>query len=179
MWGQRRRRIEEKTIRRHRQEVSNHYYTIIRAYKEVFPTLATFRRLPIVSLVQSQRSSTENGITMDLGSPFFAKLLEDDLRSWREAAREDMSAILGSPSWKSASSQMLHPLDRLTAWFQCRRCQKAGYRSHPKRCLTFTAACAHLCPPREKKRRAKLVWDPTQFVKDEKVCHFRLSLRGT
>jgi hypothetical protein len=98
-----------------------------------------------------------------------AELVKDDLNKWREPVRKALAIELGFEEWKSASSKKLHPVDRLTARFRCKKCLKVAQRYKDDGSLDFAGACGHQCPNVPKSARSKPSWSPDQFAKDDKV----------
>jgi hypothetical protein len=167
----RRRRQEEHAYRQRRNDVEKHYNRLrSEQVAKPLPSLLTFRKLPIVHSLQSKAASASIVPQSIQGSPLVLALLQDELETWREQARSDLGAALGYPGWKTPSSTKLHPVDRLTARFQCQNCQTVAVKYQEDGCLDFAGACAHQCIRPKDKRKAKLVWIANQFVKDDKVC---------
>jgi hypothetical protein len=166
----RKRSSKEAVYRRHRDEVEQHYKRLKSSEKDrVFPSLAQFRRLPIINILQS-KTSTSTGVASDLRrSELVAELLQDDLKNWRESAKSALAAALGFPDWKSASKKKLHPVDRLTARFRCKRCESVGRETHKDMCLDFAGVCAHTCDRLNADKRTKEKWASDQFERDAKV----------
>lgn len=157
------------------------YYNSVRSSKvhPILPSLPTFHHLPIISLLQSAPTTQGITITQTLTSnPMMRGLLSDQLKQWVETAKDDFGVLLGFPKkWKSASKNVLHPVERATARFQCIRCgvkAKRGSRTDDG-CLDFEAACRHVCSVGRGKilKGKKGQWDVSNFAKDEKVgVHF-------
>ena len=168
----RKRSAEEEAYRRRRDDVEQHYNRLKSAEKDkVIPNLVQFRQLPIISVLQSKKSTT-TGVASDLqNSQLVAELLQGDLRKWRESASMALGATLGFPNWRSASKKKLHPVYRLTARFRCKKCEREGHKFYEEGCLDFAGACAHVCRRPDMKKRAREKWTPDQFEKDEKVHH--------
>lgn len=166
----RERRSKEEAYRVRRADVAQHYNRLRSAKtEEALPTLDVFRKIPIINSLQRKETS-QSGVSKELkASPLVGELLRDELRKWREAAKASLAATLGYPDWKTASTKKLHPVDRLTARFQCQICHKVATRYMEAECLDFAGACAHQCPHLKKKQRGKAVWCSEQFVRDDKV----------
>jgi hypothetical protein len=166
----RKRSSHEEAYRRRRSDVEQHYNRLKSSGKEkVLPNLAEFRRLPIINVLQS-KTSTTTGVAGDLQkSQLVAELLQDDLRKWRESARMALTLTLGFSNWKSASKTKLHPVDRLTARFRCKKCARNDHKVYEEECLDFAGACAHVCLQPNLKKRTRDRWTADQFEKDDKV----------
>lgn len=166
----RKRSVEERAYKRRRDDVEQHYNRLKNSGKDqVFPNMAQFRQLPIIKALQSKTSSTK-GIASDLQkSRLVSELLQGDLKKWREATSTALAATLGFPNWRSASKKKLHPVERLTARFRCKKCIREGRKFYEEGCLDFAGACTHVClrPDLNKQNREKWTFD--QFEKDEKV----------
>lgn len=165
------RRTTEAAYCKRRQEVER-YYNSLRSsgdYK-VLPTLAEFRKIPVIRVLQSKTSDSKTTVAEELKqSPFLKDLVHDDLKKWIDTARVALSTTLGFPDWKGAGTRKLHPVARLTARFKCTKCHKVAKKYEQDGCLDFAGACGHTCPDLDKKRRAKDVWNVNQFVRDDKV----------
>ena len=115
------RRNAEKILYQRRVEVKEHLHRLKSdGTSEALPNLTTFRKLPAIKLVQNHTSAKKASI--ELKSPLIAEILRNELGRWRESARETLAAILGQPNWKCPSNKKLHPVERLTAKFKCKRC---------------------------------------------------------
>lgn len=163
----RQRREHEAAYRRRREGVQQHYEQLKLSGKhKTLPSLAQFRQLPIVNILQSKTSS-KTDVADDLqNSTLVKELLQSDLQKWQESARAVLAATLGLPDWKNANKTKLHPVDRLTARFKCKEC---GPKSHAGRYLSFASACAHACARPDQKTTTKNKWSADQFEKDEQV----------
>jgi hypothetical protein len=165
----RKRSANEEAYRCRRNDVEQHYNRLKSSGQEkVFPTLAQFRQLPIIKVLQS-KTSTNTAVAGDLQSKLVVELLQDDLRKWRETATTTLAATLGFSNWRSASKKKLHPVDRLTARFRCKKCGHDDHKFYEQGCLDFAGACAHVCVRSDLKKSEREKWTPDQFEKDNKV----------
>ncbi|KII87575.1 hypothetical protein PLICRDRAFT_42081 [Plicaturopsis crispa FD-325 SS-3] len=185
------RRKAEAAYRQGREEVKA-YYEVLRSsgqYK-VLPTLEVFRQIPVIKILQNRPNESTGAagtgtgtgtgtgvVTSGAGTSVAAELKEsaivkdlikDHLGTWVAQMREAFADMLGMPKWKSPSTKKLHPVDRLTARFRCKRCHSVARRYKEEECLDFAGVCAHECPPTDK-RKAKLAWTIDQFEPDEKA----------
>jgi len=159
------RRAQESTYRKNREQVARQFSRIRSQQSHVVvPPLSAFRQLPTMTVVQSTSS-----IESFEPESWVLNRLEVELGTWREKAREGLSATLGYPNWKTASTKILHPVDRVTACFLCKQCSKIPVRHRDNGCFDFGGACLHQCPLTKKEKRAKIPWKPEIFVKDGKV----------
>lgn len=99
---------------------------------------------------------------------WITKFLKSELGGWKEKAKMELGAVLGYPNWKTASKNILHPTERITARFLCKRCVKLPIRYRDDGCFDFAGACLHECPA-EKRKTKNLPWRADNFVKDEKA----------
>lgn len=166
-------RKQTKAYLKRRADVASHYDRLKTA-NESLPTLPEFRQLPIMQVMQSKSSDVVKGIEAELkDSRLIKDVLKGDLATWTDRARADMAAILGFDRWRAArSKKKLHPVDRLTAWFVCKKCDEVAKKSRNKKVelLDFKAVCSHSCPHIKLKRRAQHRWSAAEFGPDEKVC---------
>ena len=147
-----------------------------KAYKYL-PSLPTFRQLPIIKLMQSGEDvGHARGIRHTLqDNSVMRKLLDQEVTQWVEGAKQDLAVVLGFPRlWKTANSRLLHPVERLTARFLCTKCGHLENKYGMDGCLDFAGACLHVCVGKNGKndrsrKSKKAAWNPTNFVKDEKV----------
>ena len=151
------------------------YYDSLRSSKvyPFLPSLPSFRLLPIINLLQS--ASTTGGITIAQtlqSNSLMHNLLSDQLKQWAEKAKDDFAVLLGfQKGWKNASKNVLHPVERVTARFQCIQCGVKAKDRTDDGCLNFAAACKHVCHVGRGRpiKGKKVKWDVKNFVKDEKV----------
>ena len=169
------RRDREAAYMQKRRDIERHYNRL-RSQKppSILPPLAAFRELPTIIMLQtsatpedSQDSEVYHALVKDQKT---RTRLESELKQWEKSARMQLGAILGYPHWTTSSDVVLHPCDRVTAWFRCTRCARLPRRHMNEECLDFAGACAHECVDLSKaQRRGSKAWDVGQFVKDDKA----------
>ncbi|KAH9917185.1 uncharacterized protein B0H18DRAFT_1035800 [Fomitopsis serialis] len=163
------RRKAEGAYEKRRGDVAEHYSRLKSApeAKETLPTLPEFRRLSVMKVLQGKPTDPDEGVAKDLkNSKLLNELLSDSLRQWREDARSALAGVLGFAGWKSASKNKLHPVDRLTARFMCKKCVSRGKGGED---LDFAAACEHRCAGLNKRQRARETWNANLFEPDTKA----------
>lgn len=167
----RKRRADEETYRNLYRELERQYNRLKsqNSKDKIIPTLAQFRQLPVIKLVQSQQTPASTDVSRDLKSGLLAGMLEGDLDKWSKTAKEAFGEMLGFPGYRSASKTKLHPVDRITARFRCKRCRKEGWKYAQDGCLDFPGVCAHVCHDSSMEKRTKERWNPDHFEADEKV----------
>ncbi|KAJ7058052.1 hypothetical protein C8F01DRAFT_1027474 [Mycena amicta] len=193
------RRAKEATIRANRAQVEEHYHRLLTEARTptppiALPSLTEFRTMPILRLLQSPDASSSATsqaavafsrkanatrktptVTHDLKNKetLVSKLLDSELDKWRRTAERDLGVILGFPAeWKTAKSNVLHPVKRLTARWTCKKCGKVGRAYKWDECMDFDGVCRHECPgSRESKHRPRKesIWASENFVKDEQA----------
>ncbi|KAH9939554.1 hypothetical protein B0H21DRAFT_35411 [Amylocystis lapponica] len=160
----RKRREAEAAYRKRREAVAKQYNRL-KADKDtdrVLPTLPEFRKLSVMKVMQSK-----NSVALDpKNTALVAELLVDNLDRWENDARAALAGVLGC---RTAGKTMLHPVDRLTARFQCKKCMKAAGMPAADGALTFAAACEHRCPHLTKKQRSRESWRADQFEPDQRA----------
>jgi hypothetical protein len=164
LWERRKRSQQEAEYQRRRNDVRAHYEHMKSNHSEPFPNLATFRQIPIIKLLQAKKSA-KSGIAKELKSEAVNDILQIYVTRLREQAREGLSHILGL-TWKDIIGRTLHPLDRVTSWFQCEQCKKVAGKHHCTASLGFAGTFGHECSAKVKKKQA---WNVEQFVLDFKV----------
>ena len=169
----RKRKGHEAAYQRNRYGVEQHYNRL-RSQRPsiILPPLAAFRELPIIAILQASPTTAEiSQVFHVLQTTRWARdQLDVEITKWVETAKTQLGAILGYPNWKMASKIILHPCDRVTAWFRCKNCPRLALKNRTEGCLDFAGACVHECVGMSKARkRHKKAWDPDQFIKDEKV----------
>ncbi|KZP02971.1 hypothetical protein FIBSPDRAFT_808192, partial [Athelia psychrophila] len=166
----RKRRADEETYRNLYRELERQYNRLKsqNSKDKIIPTLAQFRQLPVIKLVQSQQTPASTDVSRDLKSGLLAGMLEGDLDKWSKTAKEAFGEMLGFPGYRSASKTKLHPVDRITARFRCKRCRKEGWKYAQDGCLDFPGVCAHVCHDSSMEKRTKERWNPDHFEADEK-----------
>jgi len=136
------------------------------------PTLATFRELPIIAMLQGSPTTAETSkVSHTLQKISWVQdQLDVQLKKWVQDAKAQLGAVLGFPNWKTASNVVLHPCDRLTARFRCKRCPRLSLKYLNDGCFDFAGACVHECVGMSKSQtRHRKTWDPDKFAKDGKV----------
>jgi len=172
----RKRRKGEIALTKNREDVEALYNKLCstNAYEHL-PSLPTFRQLPIIQLLQAGIYDGHRNIANTLqNNALMRQQLDQEVERWIETAKQDLAVVLGFPRhWKSANKNILHPVERCTAWFLCTKCT-AGINHQTDGCLDFADACRHVCPGKHGKndrfRRSKrAAWNPGNFIKDENV----------
>ncbi|KAF9568625.1 hypothetical protein CPC08DRAFT_702225 [Agrocybe pediades] len=179
------RRTSEINLMQNREDIKTYYHALrSNKYKyPILPSLDTFRRLPVISMLQSpdlNLSSSETPAASVADSlrddKVIINLVETQLKKWVDNAKAELAVVLGVPkNWKSANKNVLHPVERITARFLCTRCKRMDHKYRPDEGLDFAGACLHECGEREGKKKGRkvkmgnLVWDPRSFVRDEKA----------
>ncbi|KAH9478544.1 putative mannosyl-oligosaccharide alpha-1,2-mannosidase 1B [Psilocybe cubensis] len=174
------RRNGEVALMNGRKDVEKAYQHL-RSSKEYpyLPSLATFRKLPVVAMLQSAETPSSTGTVFDslTKDKTVKDLLISQLKKWVDSAKSDFGVILGFPkNWKTASKNILHPVERVTARFLCTRCPRLDTKYRPDESLDFAGACLHECFVGNAKHARlrtgkKSVWDSKNFVKDDKAIN--------
>ncbi|KAE9407883.1 hypothetical protein BT96DRAFT_932925 [Gymnopus androsaceus JB14] len=124
---------EHRTRRAHeigyshcRRGVEKHYNRLRALQQESpLPCLPTFRALPTIHQLQNSTSQSPKELDTSLQSKPIQTLVRSELVKFHVEAKNALGVILGfPPDWKSPSSKKAHPVDRLTARFRCRTCQR-------------------------------------------------------
>ncbi|KAG6844315.1 hypothetical protein H0H87_007844 [Tephrocybe sp. NHM501043] len=176
----RERRAREATYLQNRADVAEHHQRLrSKQPRLVLPPLGDFRRLSIIQILQGTSPATveypvkQGSLSVSatlLKETWVIERLNTELRQWRENAKKDLGTVLGFPNWKTASSKVLHPVERLTARFLCKSCDsKLPSRFLTDGCLDFAGACAHVCFPKKKAKKVEGTWTADDFVKDERA----------
>lgn len=167
------RRESERAYAQRRKDVAGLYQRLSDSSgaSGPLPTLPEFRQLPMVQRIQYKPSNTPNAaVAQELkNSQLVVSLVNEEVTHWRNETKTAFAALLGTKSWRSASSKKLHPVDRLTARFRCKTCDSRGH-SHGWNAtsLDFDGACKHQCRSRNgapSKRR----WSVDNFIPDVKA----------
>ena len=147
------------------------------------PNLDEFRRLPVIKIYEAagpspagSDSSSSSSFPRSLKDPFVASVLNENLNQWRENARAALAGVLGFPGWRTHSQRKLHPVDRLSARFRCKRCDACPAAGRAPRIplpedggMDFAEACEHTCAHLQKKKKARDQWSADRFAVDQKV----------
>lgn len=147
----------------------------------ILPPLSTFLRLPTIASLLNftgaeykddfSACSTRDDISdlCDLlEEPEVDIVIRSELYKWEAGARQRFSQLLGFPRWVSASATVLHPLDRLTARFRCKKCHSVSNRYKADSCLDFVGVCRHTCKTADGSEASE-AWDASRFARDERV----------
>ncbi|SRR6266545_1719092 len=169
--------MKEISLMENRNDVGD-LYNSLRSNKthDFLPSLPTFRQLPVVNLLQAgqHQGKQEKRIkNVFHNNALMQNLLDQQICQWAEVAKQDLAVILGySKDWKTVSNLVLHPVQRVTAWFLCNKCQSVEKKYMMDGCLDFAGACAHICRSKNGKsqKAKKAAWNPAKFIKDDKVC---------
>lgn len=193
------RRVEH--ARSARQEATEHIWRLSKGNPEVkglMPGIKTFRNLPVVRSLE--KDDTIPDLKQTLQSQDVQKVIKSGLQAWNDTTRKVLSAKLGfKKAWKPdavdgsqgnagpsaggsnlSTSPRVHPLERTTAIFECRRCHRNGRIFAPNTSLTFPEAIKHRCPkntlgPSGKEKRE---WDIKNFEPDTTAIRaIRLALQ--
>lgn len=150
------------------RSITKAYYHRLRAetLSIILPPLTTFQQLPII---RSLLSSANHEIKESMQNLLEMGVLQSELAKWKSEARNQMATVLGYHGFATAQKKILHPADRLTAWFQCKKCIQAGRRYQGAAFLDFAGACGHQCGGVDGKELGNELWTATNFVKGEKV----------
>ena len=118
------RREREHALQNRLEEVKS-TWTGLRAQSDAkeppelpIPPIQEFRQLPVVKIYEKPGPSDSRSLT----DSFATSVLAENLDQWRNSARAALAGVLGFPGWKAMSKKKLHPVDRLTARFRCKRC---------------------------------------------------------
>ncbi|KAF8884933.1 hypothetical protein CPB84DRAFT_1964901 [Gymnopilus junonius] len=176
----RERRSAEISLMKNRGEVETVYNRLrsTKAYPYM-PSLPTFRKLPVIEMLQSaERGKTVVSVSETLQNDKVMKeLLASQLKKWVDKAKVDLGLVLGFPqNWKNASKNILHPVERVTGRFFCKRCGCVEQKYRMDGCMDFAGACLHECVVGNKEKGRlrtgkKVIWDAANFVKDEKAIN--------
>jgi hypothetical protein len=167
------------------EDIARHYCRLVEGKNyPVVPNLAEFRGLPIIKALQDRddampvlsSSSSENpGKTPRVleselkRSELIGGMIDSDIKKWVHTALVAFDSILGQPKWKSASTRVLHPAERVTARFICTLCSSPSKTRDTPESLNFREACAHECVRYSGNAVAKRKWRANQFAPDKKV----------
>lgn len=156
---------QERDYGERRQEILK-FYNKLRATRkeEVFPTVSEFCRLPVISMLKNFSEKDSQMIKKELNDTTINRLINDNLKLWQKRVEQEFLEVLGYAKYYAAEEVLL-PVYRLTAIFNCSDCAKR-YCETP---LSLREACAHRCPGLSKKRKASFRWATNKFVKDTKV----------
>lgn len=175
MLEKRKRKDAEATYRDARKQIE-HFHQQMKSAKsdDPLPSLYTFRKLPIINMIQSPTPPADLDVAKELKSELVKKLLEANLKAWRDTAREALATIFGCSKWKNPKGDTLHPVERLNAWFTCKRCKRVEHRYAAYESLDFSGACGHQCriPKDVKVPDRYKEWSADHFIKDAKVRRY-------
>ncbi|EDR08227.1 uncharacterized protein LACBIDRAFT_327282 [Laccaria bicolor S238N-H82] len=136
--------------------------------------VSAFLKLPVLDPLQSPGSLPDDtSVSKTLKKdPFVTCILEGQVAQWTDKARQDFGVMFGYPAeWKSANKNIVHPAERLSARYLCKKCKYFPTKYRDDECLDFAGACAHQCvvgnPKAKKNGQAK--WTVPNFKKDDKA----------
>ena len=167
---------KEDTLRRKEQarsasisaSIRSTYHRFHQQHEDiVMPSLHEFTTLEVVQVLKTLDA---DGFHCLKQSGELDKLVARGVQLWEAEIRSHFAEKLGYSSWLSISSKILHPVDRVTAYFECNKCHSARAKESTLDTLTFKEACGHVCHGLNAKQRAKAAWKPDMFRADEKVA---------
>ncbi|KAF8637918.1 hypothetical protein AX17_002540 [Amanita inopinata Kibby_2008] len=172
-----RRRKREVSYKSNLEVLKTHYHHLrSKTPRIILPPFSTFLRFPIVAflleLEAAQGRASLSGM-LEGDSNEIQTLIRSELVKWEAFARNQLSKVLGYNDWVSVSTKVLHPVDRLSARFQCKNCHHVAAR-YKDLCLDFIGACAHECEDQKGQIWSRESWEPSKFEKDEKVRYYSL-----
>lgn len=168
------RRQEENAYRKRRKQVEDLYGRLkYSGDLDIVPPLPEFRALPMVQRIQYKIGhEPPSEVARELrDSKLAIQLVKEDNTQWTNVAKKALGEILGFESWSTsrASTTELHPVDRLTARFRCKKCDiHNASSSRNELSLDFSGACQHVCR-RKGKGQSKKRWEADNFVPDRTV----------
>ncbi|KAF8136000.1 hypothetical protein K438DRAFT_1738533 [Mycena galopus ATCC 62051] len=179
------RRTNEATLRGNRAQVEQHYQRLVSASRsrvppDPLPSLTEFRAMPVLHLLQSPAFASAPkpkikkvpGVTHELqGESLVNQMLTSELTRWRKNAEALLGATLGITEWKTARSNKLHPVARLTARWNCGKCGKVAGAYKWDECLDYHGVCKHECPQSKKGKEPLWSWKAENFVRDDKAIN--------
>ncbi|KAJ7634803.1 hypothetical protein FB45DRAFT_909894 [Roridomyces roridus] len=183
--GRGERRTDESSTATNRNEVQRHYDRLItetpHSKSAPLPSFSVFCTLPIVDLLQmssappgTSKKTNVRGVEQELteSNTRIKQMLTADLARWRKVAEEALGAGLGFPQWKTARTNRLHPVARVTGRWKCGTCDKVARAYRWDECLDFEGVCKHECGGvKGKRKKGESNWKVEQFIKDEKAIN--------
>ncbi|KAJ3905299.1 hypothetical protein F5879DRAFT_752754 [Lentinula edodes] len=169
--------VESRSRRAHeagystcRRAVEKHYNRL-RALKQEtpLPSLPSFRGLPTIRQIQQSVGQSEKEVDTSLQSQAIQTLVHSEIAKFHLEAKNSLAAILGFQNWKSPSSRKLHPVDRLTARFQCRTCHRVEAKYKDFGSLDYAGAIMHSCSVTLDKSIPQRPFKAARFEKDTKA----------
>jgi hypothetical protein len=153
----RERRAYDRRLSARREDIRKYY----KDYDApILPNLDVFRRLPILHALQ--RRDAAKSLQEDLQSATIATSVHDQLEQWVKRAKDDVMKLFGYGKGKGLKeyrpqASKVHPLERATALFRCKGCNRVGSSSGRMAVLDFKGLCLHQCiqPARSKADRTK------------------------
>lgn len=175
----RERRKDENEYRERRKNVEVLYDELKQSGADnvPLPPLPDFRKLPMVQRIQYKPGNAPSAaVAKELRSSKLAtQLVVEEIEQWRKDARGALGAVLGFDAWEPERAGELHPVDRLSARFRCKKCDDKGrLKGWENISLDFSGTCRHRCKV-TKRERAKETWRAENFVPDHTVRYLELS----
>ncbi|KAJ3715143.1 hypothetical protein C8R42DRAFT_632509 [Lentinula raphanica] len=155
-----------------RQAVEKHYNRLRTLKKELpLPCLPSFRELPTIHQIQQSTSQSHKQLDTMLKSEPISTLIHSELAKFHADAKNELAEVLGFPDWKSPSVKKLHPVERLSARFQCRKCHRVEAKYRDFDSLDYAGAIMHLCSVTSDKSKSvpPKPFNAGRFEKDTKA----------
>jgi len=129
---------------------------------DAVPPLQKFRALPAIKILEGM--PVDDVKTQLEPNQAMSKVIKTNVESWDKKTRTALAKALEVAVPLVVSSTMLHPVDRVTGLFACKKCNRVDRKDQAAGSLNYQAVIKHKCPG---KRAAKQKWDVQNFVRDD------------
>ncbi|KAH7345254.1 hypothetical protein B0J17DRAFT_702703 [Rhizoctonia solani] len=186
------RRKDEEALRNTRDAVKKHWAQLMNASGmagengTAVPRWNEFASLPVVNslLKPTGHEGAPDVKDLEKKDSTLAKLIQSDISSWDSRTQAQFRKILKIPKVPVTKRNevqepgIVPPLDRITALFECTKCNSVGLGLAQEGTLTFKSAAKHRCPGTSPK---KFQWSTDQFQPDKyaiDVARYAITLSG-
>ncbi|KZS96314.1 hypothetical protein SISNIDRAFT_450988 [Sistotremastrum niveocremeum HHB9708] len=145
-----------------RVEALKRLYNKLRGHGQRAPRFSEFQRSRTAQeLMALEPEHVTSKQSENLALRFFKR--------WEEEAKALMTKSLGVDDWVPISKNKLHPVDRVTALFQCKNCGPHSHKHPDTDTLKFEDVVVHTCPGFGRQQRDKIDFAPERFEPDHKA----------
>ena len=173
------RRAMDNTARINRNDIRSYWNRLKTIATGALPSYYEFRRLPMPSMLALKNTSEELALNENKESvrqelqnnATTRKHVQEQVNVWLADKKTKFAEMLGEKySALAGPAGFIHPVERTTAWFRCKLCQRVAKRLHETAALTFANVCAHQCPAVSKNDSHKGGrWDVEWFEPDHQA----------
>lgn len=166
------RRKTEADLRKTRRIVDNHWQQLKNqsgmagSSGPIIPRINEFKTLPVVSTLLKPNAGGSDVKELNKKNSTLANLVDTSVSGWEKSTSAQFRKLLKVPITKGKAPApepgVISPLNRITALFECTKCNSVGLGLAQEGTLTFRSAVSHRCKGSSKKFK----WSTDLFQPD-------------